>query len=723
MDGGAEDKAAISVEAAFKALTEYVDRFDPLKLLSQLSLTHLSVPDDKFIGEGHDVNRWMVWIEFLAGRLVTHEFPVECETNATGQTMERIEELLDIYFTALTRGSISEASDSTVSKADKVLGSIRSYALWVRGTAYQHQYYEMARGIYGPHDSWFRATLGFTIDEVITAADALFEEYALRMNSGREQTLQRAEKLAEERGLTGDEKEQETIALACYLYFGQSDDVLSFTSQELSAFSGVSQQACDQILKRLSQEFGYRNSLFPNTFSDPHSAPWDYNTLYERPFIQRGDRYWMLLSPIMQTVILTTFYFDLMQDAAYRPTFEEARGRWLEANTAEYLRRVFADKDVLLNPLYPDGNELSDVLVLHDRKLLIVQCKSKGLTFQARMGASSAQLKADLEKAVKNAFTQGARARQYLLETPLPTLRFSGSKHEIRIDHDQVNGVHIINVTAAPLQNVTTRWASVNPHLELFKEGDYPWSLSLADLDVLTEILPTPADFLHFATRRLAMEHLHHEMLGDELDLLGFYLKQGLYFELDEFKEVDLVCLVGMSQTIDEYMFRKYVLADEAAAKPAPPMPPGFEDFVSGVEALRAPYGIDVAMILLDYGYKDRQRFVEQAQTAIQQSQRSQQPRAFSLGISGKRRGFSFLVMDAGGDQEKLFRRLGSLALLRKHQQKYVEWAGLGCDLSTGKTVDVIFYAAFDPHDDAVLDEMVATHLGKGKKSVLDQGD
>ena len=94
MDGGAEDKAAISVEAAFKALTEYVARFDPLKLLSQLSLTHLSVPDDKFIGEGHDANRWMVWIEFLAGRLLTHEFPVECETDVTGQTMERIEELL-----------------------------------------------------------------------------------------------------------------------------------------------------------------------------------------------------------------------------------------------------------------------------------------------------------------------------------------------------------------------------------------------------------------------------------------------------------------------------------------------------------------------------------------------------------------------------------------------------------------------------------------------------
>ena len=37
-----------------------------------------------------------------------------------------------------------------------------------------------------------------------------------------------------------------------------------------------------------------------------------------------------------------------------------------------------------------------------------------------------------------------------------------------------------------------------------------------------------------------------------------------------------------------------------------------------------------------------------------------------------------------------------------------------------GTTVDVIFYAAFDPQDDAVLDEMVATHLREGKKIKLD---
>ena len=48
-----DDKATISVEDAFKELLEYVERFDPIKLLSQLALTHLSVPADAFIGENH----------------------------------------------------------------------------------------------------------------------------------------------------------------------------------------------------------------------------------------------------------------------------------------------------------------------------------------------------------------------------------------------------------------------------------------------------------------------------------------------------------------------------------------------------------------------------------------------------------------------------------------------------------------------------------------------
>ena len=415
------------------------------------------------------------------------------------------------------------------------------------------------------------------------------------------------------------------------------------------------------------------------------------------------------LSPIIQTVVLKTFYFDLMQDASYRPTFEKARGRWLESKTAEYLRRVFDDEEVLLNPLYPDGNELADILVLHDRKLLIFQCKSKGLTFEARMGGNAQQLKADLEKAVKDAFSQGVRARKYLLDTPQPVLRFKDRDHELQIDRSQVNGVFIINVTAAPLQNnLTTRWASVNPHLGLFTSGDYPWSLSLVDLDVFTEILPEPAHFLHFATRRLAIEHASREIIGDELDLLGFYLAQGLYFDLPEFEKINSVPLAGMSHTIDKYMFEKHTLGD-SVAKPSTPMPPGFAELITGISASGAAYRVDVAMALLDFGGKERLSFVEQVDAAKERTREDHRPHNFSMPISRMKRGLSFLSMDAEGDQDLLFLSLKKLALWKKHKQRYSEWVGLGWDMSTDKIVDVVFYATFEAQEDAGLDEIVAS--------------
>ncbi len=687
------DKAKTPMEKAFNELLEYVGEFDPIKLLTQLLLTHMFVPEDTFVREDHDPSKWIPWIEFLAGVLLVREYPSNPDSEVTAQTLERVGELLDAYYACASLTCFPNPS-SPGSKPDQVLGSVRMQALSVRGEMYPHQYYDMAREMYGPHEEWFRSNLGFTINEVIIAIEALSEGYNRRVNAELETAFKHAEELVRERGLTGEAKEQSKAQVAYCSVMNRSDELLAFTLEELSTLSGLSEQTCIRILERLSQEWGYRNPQFTNTFCDPNTAPWDYNTLYERPFIRCGEKYWMIFSFMIQTVVLTTFYFDLMQDASYRPDFGKARGRWLELKTAEYLRRVFDDDEVLLNPLYPDGNELADVLVLHDRKLLIVQCKSKGLTFQARIGADLQQLKTDLEKAVKNAFSQGARAREYLLDTPQPVLKLKD--RELCIDPSQVNGVFIINVTAAFLQNLTTRWASVNPQLGLFAEGDYPWSLSLADLDALTEILPTPAHFLHFATRRLEIERTSHETLADEMDLLGFYLTQGLYFGLPEFENIDLAMLAGMSRPIDEYMHNKHILG-HSVAKPSTPMPPGFEQLIAGIAASGAAYSVDVSMALLDFGYKERQSFVEKVDAAKERTKEDHRPHDFSIvvgGIPRTKRGLSFIAMEAGGDQDLLYCNLEKLALWKKHQQKCSEWVGLGWDMSTDKVVDVVFYVA-----------------------------
>ncbi len=373
---------------------------------------------------------------------------------------------------------------------------------------------------------------------------------------------------------------------------------------------------------------------------------------------------------------------------------------------------MFDEEEVLLNPLYPNGEELADVLVLHDRKLLIFQCKSKRLTFEARTGANSLQLKADLEKAVKNAFDQGVRTRNYLIDNPKPILRLKDHSRELCIDRNQVNAVFIINVTAAPLQNLTTRWANLNPHLELFTSRDYPWSLSLADLDVITEILSTPAHFLHFAKRRLAIEHASREILCEESDLLGFYLSHGLYFEVPEFEGMDGVMLSGMSQGVDEYMFKKYTLG-RSVAKPSAPMPPGFEDLITSISATGTAYCVDVAMSLLDFSTSARRSFMRQVEATKERTKEDHQVHDFSMSYSQSERGLSFVAMDTKGEHDVLSQHVEMFALLKKHQQQCFEWIGLGWDMSTDKVIDVTYYAAFEPQKSSDMDEIVASHLGQ----------
>lgn len=85
------------------------------------------------------------------------------------------------------------------------------------------------------------------------------------------------------------------------------------------------------------------------------------------------------------------------------------------------------------------------------------------------------------------------------------------------MDRSQMSAMFILTVTPLGLQSLATRFANHDAALGLFQAGGYPWSLSLADLDALTDLLPTPATFLHYATRRLQVERTPFSVFADEL--------------------------------------------------------------------------------------------------------------------------------------------------------------------------------------------------------------
>jgi len=69
------------IETNFSNLIEMAKQLDPLKLLSQLTLTFLFVPEDQCTEESSDTFKWARRIEFLAGHLLTQEYPKNAKNN------------------------------------------------------------------------------------------------------------------------------------------------------------------------------------------------------------------------------------------------------------------------------------------------------------------------------------------------------------------------------------------------------------------------------------------------------------------------------------------------------------------------------------------------------------------------------------------------------------------------------------------------------------------
>lgn len=703
---------------AFDELEAFIANYDPIALLSQLTLTFLFVPAEEFQGEASDVVTWQRRIELLAGFLLVRPYPSERTATVDGGVVERVEKLLEGYLAVVERQMLAEVTQTNdISQAAMVLAQAKIESFYVRGDAYPHQFYAFAQDLYGPHDAWFREHYGFNIAEGVKLSQAIAREYDERFNrslqQAREEARKKTDKLISSHQAAEEERHNLERSIGCALHFGSSENLLAFTPEEVSQFSGVPIGTCQGFLQRMSQEFGYRNPMFPNSFTDPAAAPWDYNTLHERPIARREDKYWLFVPPLLRSALFNTFYFDLLKDNVYWPTFEKARGNFLESKTAECLRRVFPPDMVLLNPHYPNGEEMADVVVLHDHKVLLFQCKSKVLTYPARIGADYDALRVDVQKAIAHAFEQGIKARHFLQANKQAELLVG--ENAFAIDMAQVNGLYLVSVTSMPFQTLAARFANTNSALGLFSDNEYPWSLSLGDLEVLAQVLSSPAQFLHYVLRRRQVERTTFDIHADEMDYLGFYLSQGLCFDIDEFQELDQLVLSGMSSDVDRWVYERFEVGRDVDP-PRTPMPNGFSDFLGDVERTGNDYRTDCAITLLDHSGQARKRFMEMVQQTKERSRVDKALRSFSAVLKDGKRGVSFLSFDANADRSRLFKQTAAFAMVKKYASRCDEWTGFGWDLASTRAVDVAFFVSHVWAYDEQMERLVKEKLRPGKR-------
>ncbi|MBP6004517.1 MAG: SEC-C domain-containing protein [Pyrinomonadaceae bacterium] len=217
-----------------------------------------------------------------------------------------------------------------------------------------------------------------------------------------------------------------------------------------------------------------------------------------------------------------------LDQAFHDGRYQVHKGKWLEEKTAEYLARLFPAGSIYEGLSYPDLTKGAgataelDIVVSWGPFLILAEAKAKQFRLEGQLG-DVGRLRTDVKKNVQDAFEQAKRASDYIEATPHPEFTEIKTGRKLSIGKAALKKTFLMTVSLHQLAGLATTLA-VFQDLNLFTQGDYPFSISIADLDFVTEFTKHPDVFLHYIEKRLEVQELQVSLLVDELDFLGAYL-------------------------------------------------------------------------------------------------------------------------------------------------------------------------------------------------------
>ena len=245
-------------------------------------------------------------------------------------------------------------------------------------SAYSFQYRYFALDRYADDDDWLRANKGFRIADGHAVATALMR-------------IQNRKMLATIEGMRSLDISQWTI-------------LPGFTSSfdEITVEAGIAPEFISAVLAALTAPEPPTNAHF--------NSLGDFNVAAAFPLIKAPSGEYVALETygIVEALYDSPFYW-MAADKSSKDIAFTHRGTFTETFVARRLAEIFGAENVYCNVnIVSKGNRLGeiDVLVLFADRAVVIQCKSKKLTLEARKG-NDLQLRDDFKKSVQDAYDQG----------------------------------------------------------------------------------------------------------------------------------------------------------------------------------------------------------------------------------------------------------------------------------------------------------------------------
>lgn len=486
------------------------------------------------------------------------------------------QELLDHCFMANT------FPDSTMSEenpVDSLAKTIERQAKIVRGSAYPEQTAQEIVGIQGRFDNWFERKTGISPSR---AQKALLEIFALQQQFPRtymEQVFERANHFVKEwKRVKNTKPHRRTDADNTFLsIFGKRERAFGFGFTEALSNLGYEHYPIDlknipNLTPPLSEtEIEGLINLIGITIERRKDISEIIEVRQCPLYVLLDQRVIIVDLPNTLDALWEAFEVIARADSKFWDgKYASKKGNWLEEKTIEHLERIFPKNNIFKSLSYPDSSKPGkataelDIAIVWGPFLVLIEAKAKQFRLESQLG-DVGKLRSDIKKNVEEAFDQARRAADFIDNTATPEFTETATGRKLIIDKSKIKRTFLLTVSLHNLAGLATTLA-IFQDIGLFRDSEYPFSVSIADLEFIVEFCDDPEVFLNYIEKRLEVQKLSIGFWGDELDLLSAYLttrlqKQNLWERNGE--KFNAFILTGWSEIFDRWIWYKQGLISE----------------------------------------------------------------------------------------------------------------------------------------------------------------
>lgn len=383
--------------------------------------------------------------------------------------------------------------------------------------------------------------------------------------------------------------------------------VYSFTAEELSHFTEVDLESVKSFLLAFSCEFPSLKST-----DDIHETN---SILKQKPIVHHKGRYLLVSIPLMFWAPEILFEEGIKQNAKLSGRYSKIKHDFVLEESLLYFKDLMPTAKVLPSNLYYTIGENrfeTDAIIIYDTVLFIIEAKGHRITAKAKSG-NKQRTENHLKEIVKESYQQGIRTLKYIEEND--EAEFSTDKSgKFKIRKEDFDEIVIVSLTLEPVGNLAISIKTTDS-LGYFKEGYFPWIISIYDLIVFRDMIDNPFMFIHYIRKRKQFLSHNHVTTYEETDMLGYFLYNGLNIDNllrdSEGNANSYIMLEPNTDAINNYYLYKFGKKEKVTKRPPCYLPAAMNDFLLQFDQSLLEHRVKVALTMLQFDNGTIKSFME----------------------------------------------------------------------------------------------------------------